>query len=88
MDMRARKRAVLARTVAPWMPPPEEVEMVAALTQVRRARVAMLRRPALLKQVRTTIRAMPKGPARALRKMLDEDLKLMRLMDRQERRRA
>jgi hypothetical protein len=79
MNMRSKKRAQLAT----WTPPSgDEAEVLAALTQVRQARIALLRKPGALREVKNTIKRI-KGPAtRVLRKMLAEDLKLMRRIDR------
>jgi hypothetical protein len=88
MNMRDKKRALIARPLAAWMPPSEaELELLAALTQVRHARVALLRKPGMLDQLKGQIKLMNKGAAKSMRKMLAEDLKLMLLLDRQERRR-
>jgi hypothetical protein len=83
MNMRHRKRALLARPAHAWTPPSEaELEALAALTQVRHARVALLRRPGALAELKGAIKLMNKGAAKVMRKMLAEDLKLMRLLDR------
>lgn len=87
MKMRDKKRA-LAALLAPAPVPPELAPVVDALTQIRRARVAMLRNPQALAEIKGQIKLMGKGPAGVLRRMLAEDLKLMRVLDRQERRRA
>jgi hypothetical protein len=55
---------------------------LATLTQVRQARVALLRNPAALAGIKEHIRGLGRGPAKVIRKMLAEDLKLMRQMDR------
>jgi hypothetical protein len=83
MNMRDRKRAALAM----WAPPVDqnEAEVLATLTQVRRARVDLLRQPGALAEIRSHIKAVKGHGGRSLRKMLAEDLKLMRRLDRQER---
>jgi hypothetical protein len=86
MNMRHRKRTLVARTVAPWMPPSDdELGLLATLTQVRHARVALLRKPGALAELKGQIKLMNKGAAKVMRKMLAEDLKLMKLLDRQQR---
>lgn len=84
MNMRDKKRALVARPLAAWTPPSDaELELLATLTRVRHARVALLRRPGAVESIKAQIKLMSKGAAKVLRKMLAEDLKLMRLLDRQ-----
>lgn len=83
MDMRHRKRAQVARALTAWAPPGEaEIAVLATLTQVRQARLALLRNPRALADIKGQIKRMDKGTAGVLRKMLAEDLKLMRRIDR------
>lgn len=84
MSMRERKRALMATTLQAWVPPTgAETALLQTLTQVRQARVALLRQPGALAELRASINAL-RGPGRkVLRKMLAEDIRLMRLLDRQ-----
>jgi hypothetical protein len=83
MNMRAKKRVQVARYVAcvPWVPE-GLAEVAHALHEVRQARLAMLRRPDALAGILAEIRKMQGPGRRVLRRMLDDDLKLMRQMDR------
>lgn len=81
MKMRTKRRREVTRRAWAFMPDGAG-DTLAALGEVRRARVALLRQPGMLDEMRAHIDAMPKGTARVLRRMLHSDLRLMRLMDR------
>ena len=78
MKMRHRRRREVTRRAWAFMPDGTG-DTLAALGDVRRARVALLRQPGMLDQMRAHIDAMPKGTARVLRRMLHEDLNPGRL---------
>jgi hypothetical protein len=83
--MRTKKQAMLAREVmrAAAAVPDEMVELVGLLTDVRRARLDLLRQPGMLAELKRTIKLMDKREANVVRKMLADDLRLMRQIDRQ-----
>jgi hypothetical protein len=81
MKMRDRRRREVANRTWAFMPDGAG-DTLAMLGDVRRARVALLRQPGMLDQMKAHIDAMPKGTARVLRRMLNSDLRLMRLMGR------
>jgi hypothetical protein len=76
MNMRSKKRAMVARTI------PEPAGYPEPLTSVRLARVELLRRPGALQEVQDLIGRMRGPGAKILRGMLAADLKLMDQLDR------
>lgn len=85
MKMRTKKQTTLAREVmrAAAAVPDEMVQLVGLLTDVRRARLDLLRQPGALVELKRSIKLMDKREANVVRKMLADDLRLMRQLDRQ-----
>lgn len=81
MKMRHKRRVLVARTT-----PLAGLDEL--LAPVRRARLALLRNPTALAEVKALIKRM-KGPgAKLLHQMLTDDLTLMGQLDREDRRQA